>query len=103
MQRTRVKICGITNIDDAQAAITAGADAIGLVFYAPSPRAVNIAQAKAICTSIPPFVTVVALAGFEGFVTTAALEGFEIKIGGACGGGGCRGVYCLKFDVAFMF
>ncbi|MCR8921719.1 phosphoribosylanthranilate isomerase [Dasania sp. GY-MA-18] len=61
VQRTRVKICGITSAADAQLAINAGADAIGLVFYAPSPRAVDIAQAQQICRSLPPFVTVVAL------------------------------------------
>lgn len=46
MKRTRIKICGITNAKDAAAAIEAGADAIGLVFYDPSPRAVDIEQAK---------------------------------------------------------
>ncbi len=61
MQRTRVKICGITQRQDAVDAIEAGADAIGLVFYAPSPRAVRIAQAKKIVASLPPFVTVVGL------------------------------------------
>lgn len=59
--RTRVKICGITRPEDAQAAVAAGADAIGLVFYPPSPRAVTIEQAKAVVAAVPAFVTVTAL------------------------------------------
>jgi phosphoribosylanthranilate isomerase len=59
--RTRIKICGITRIEDAADAVRLGADAIGLVFYPPSPRAVSLTQAKAIVKSIPPFVTVVGL------------------------------------------
>lgn len=59
--RTRVKICGITRLEDAQAAIRLGADAIGLVFYPPSPRAVTREQAASIVSSLPPFVTVVGL------------------------------------------
>lgn len=61
MTRTRIKICGITRPEDARAAIAAGADAIGLVFYAPSPRAVTIEQATRIVAEVPPFVSVVAL------------------------------------------
>ena len=59
--RTRVKICGITRIEDGAAACAAGADAIGLVFYPPSPRAVDIETAVMIRCALPPFVTVVGL------------------------------------------
>lgn len=61
MSPTRVKICGITREADARAAAAAGADAIGLVFYPDSPRAVSLGQAKGIAENVPPFVTIVAL------------------------------------------
>src|SRR5690606_11067925 len=57
----RSKICGITRLEDARAAVAAGADAIGFVFYPKSPRAVTIEQAQAIIASLPPFVTTVGL------------------------------------------
>ncbi|BCN93732.1 N-(5'-phosphoribosyl)anthranilate isomerase [Thiomicrorhabdus immobilis] len=59
--RTRVKICGLTSIDDALLAVNAGADAIGLVFYAPSPRFVEVEQAAQIAGHLPAFVTKTAL------------------------------------------
>ncbi|MDY6982327.1 MAG: phosphoribosylanthranilate isomerase [Pseudomonadota bacterium] len=59
--RTRVKICGITRPEDGIAAALAGADAIGLVFYDKSPRAIDVQQAQAICAALPPFVTKVGL------------------------------------------
>ena len=59
MRRTRVKICGITRPEHARAAVGAGADAIGLVFYEPSPRYVTLARARAVCAALPPLVSVV--------------------------------------------
>jgi phosphoribosylanthranilate isomerase len=59
--RTRVKICGITDRQDALDAVRLGADAIGLVFYPPSPRCVAPDRAAAIVEGLPPFVTVVGL------------------------------------------
>lgn len=59
--RTRVKICGITRPEDASAAVAHGCDAIGLVFYAPSPRHVPIEVASAIAAALPPFVHAVGL------------------------------------------
>lgn len=60
-RRTRVKICGITTVDDMECAVEAGADAIGLVFYPPSPRYVSLDTAKEIIRHLPAFVTAVGL------------------------------------------
>jgi phosphoribosylanthranilate isomerase len=73
MSAVRSKICGITRIEDALAAAHAGADAIGLVFYAKSPRAVSVQQARAIIAALPPFVTVTGL-----FVNASRCELGEI-------------------------
>ena len=61
MHRTRIKICGIRRIEDALAAANNGADAIGLIFYPASSRAVVLAEAVAIKAALPPFVASVAL------------------------------------------
>ena len=69
VERTRVKICGIREAAHARIAADAGADAIGLVFYAPSPRFVTAPQAAQVAAGLPPFVSTVAL-----FVNEAAPE-----------------------------
>lgn len=61
MLRTRIKVCGFKCVDDALAAVEAGVDAIGLVFYPPSPRHVTPERAAEIVRALPPFVTSVAL------------------------------------------
>ena len=71
--RTRVKICGITRVEDALAAVQAGADAIGLVFYPPSPRFLSLEWARQLVSDLPPFVSTVAL-----FVNPAAAEVYTV-------------------------
>ena len=61
MHRTRIKICGLTREEDVLAAVNAGADAIGFVFYPPSPRFVSFDRAATLARLVPPFVTVVGL------------------------------------------
>jgi len=61
LSHTRIKICGITRPEDALAAAELGADAIGLVFYPRSPRAVDAVRALEILAEVPPFLSVVAL------------------------------------------
>ena len=67
--RTRAKICGITRPQDIQSVVNAGADAIGLVFFEPSPRYVNLEQATQLAKLIPPYVNIVGL-----FVNATAQE-----------------------------
>ncbi|WP_126444698.1 phosphoribosylanthranilate isomerase [Sulfuricystis multivorans] len=61
MQRTRVKICGITREEDLAAVVAAGADAVGFVFYPPSPRHLPVETAARLSRLVPPFVTRVGL------------------------------------------
>ena len=67
--RTRAKICGITRVEDVQAVADAGCDAIGFVFYPPSPRSVNQAHAEALVKAVPAYIQVVGL-----FVNSTAYE-----------------------------
>ncbi|MGH8803085.1 MAG: hypothetical protein ACREX6_12425, partial [Casimicrobiaceae bacterium] len=60
-RRTRVKICGITRVDDGVAAARAGADAIGLVFWSGTPRRVALDTARATAAALPSFVGIVGL------------------------------------------
>jgi phosphoribosylanthranilate isomerase len=69
LYRTRIKICGLTREQDVDAAVTAGADAIGFVMYAPSPRYVSPERAAELARRLPPFVTPVLL-----FVNASAAE-----------------------------
>jgi len=72
--RTRIKICGLTREEDVDAAVSAGADAIGFVLYPKSPRAVTPERAAELAKRLPPFITPVLL-----FVNASAME-----IGAAC-------------------
>ena len=69
LNRTRIKICGLTREEDVDAAVASGADAIGLVMYARSPRYVTQERAAALASRLPPFVTPVLL-----FVNAPAIE-----------------------------
>ena len=68
-RRTRIKICGLRDPEMVAAAVQAGADAVGFVFYPPSVRAIGVAQAAELVAALPPFVTPVGL-----FVNAAPAE-----------------------------
>lgn len=70
---TRIKICGITRVEDAEAAAQCGADALGMVFYGQSPRHLSAQQAARLMLAVPPFVTTVGL-----FVNPAESEVREV-------------------------
>ncbi|WIM06593.1 MAG: phosphoribosylanthranilate isomerase [Candidatus Nitricoxidivorans perseverans] len=72
MTRTRIKICGITREEDLDAALAAGADAIGFVFYPKSPRALTPLRAARLAERVPPFVSRVGLFVNEDDDTVAA-------------------------------
>ncbi|MDR5784164.1 phosphoribosylanthranilate isomerase [Caballeronia sp. LZ065] len=61
LHRTRIKLCGLSRAEDVQHAVALGADAVGFVFYPPSPRSVSVAQAAELARHVPPLVTAVGL------------------------------------------
>ncbi|HEY4071647.1 MAG TPA: phosphoribosylanthranilate isomerase [Herbaspirillum sp.] len=73
--RTRIKICGLTRAEDVAAAVAAGADAVGFVFYPQSPRFIAPRQAAALIAQLPPFITPVGL-----FVNAGADEVAEVLL-----------------------
>ena len=99
--RTRVKICGITSPVDGIAAAQSGADAIGLVFYPPSPRALSTVIAREIVDSLPPFVTTVGLfvdmpqAEIDEILAAVPLDMLQFH--------GCEDpLFCASFDKPWM-
>lgn len=99
--RTRVKICGITRPEDARCAADAGADAIGLVFYEPSPRAVTVAEAEVVLAGLTPLVSVVALfVNAEVAAVQQALE--KLPIGWLQFHGDEDEAYCRQFGRPYI-
>lgn len=99
--RTRVKICGITRAQDAAAAVAAGADAIGLVFWPGSRRVVSVATARDIVDSLPPFVTSVALfVDPEASAVRAVLAG--VQPGLLQFHGGETAAFCAQFGLPYI-
>ncbi len=98
---TRVKVCGITRIEDGLAAASFGVDAIGLVFYAPSPRYVAPAHAREIAAAIAPFVSTVGLfvdadvATVSNVLQTIRLDYLQFH-------GDESPEYCAQFGVPFL-
>jgi phosphoribosylanthranilate isomerase len=101
MTRTRVKICGITRPEDGLAAARLGVDAIGLVFYPPSSRAVDAPTARRIVAAMPPFITLV------GLFVNADLRGVkdilqQVPLGLLQFHGQEEPDYCASFGIPFI-
>ena len=96
MHRTRIKICGLTRVEDIHSAVAAGADALGFVFYAPSPRYVSPGHAGALMAAVPPFVSTVALfvnAGVDEVCAVAAQAPFaQMQFHGDESGADCAAI-----------
>ncbi len=101
----RIKVCGITSIEDALAAVACGVDALGFVFYAKSPRAVSPEQAAAIIRSLPPFTTTVGLfvnadrATIEATIAICGLDVIQLHGDESpqdCDYSGCRVIKALR-------
>lgn len=101
IRRTRVKICGIRTALDARVAAAAGADAIGLVFYGPSPRHVTVDEAAQVAGSLPPYVMSVGL-----FVDAPAQQVREVLSAVPLDllqfHGSETPAYCAQFDKPFV-
>lgn len=101
MHRTRIKICGITRADDLAVAVAAGADAVGFVFYPPSPRCLSLEAAAALACRIPPFVTRVGLfVNAEAEAVRATLDAVPLDL--LQFHGEEEVAYCEQFDRAYL-
>lgn len=101
MIRTRIKICGITRLEDGLAAAHLGADAIGLVFYAGSRRAIDITTARQVVRALPPFVTAVGLfVNADPDMVRQVLR--QIPLGLLQFHGDEDPVYCASFGLPFI-
>lgn len=99
--RVRVKICGITRPEDGLLAAQLGADAIGLVFYEPSPRSVSIMQAKKILQDLPAFVSTTALfVNAEGDFVKQVID--ELKVDLLQFHGAETPMYCESFSRPYI-
>ncbi len=101
MKRTRIKICGITNIDDALAAIDAGVDALGFNNYEKSPRYLPLSEMNQIVKQLPPYVTIVGLFvnATEAFVREACQRvSFDLLQFS----GDETSEFCAQFDLPYM-
>jgi phosphoribosylanthranilate isomerase len=88
--KTRIKICGLTREEDVDAAVAAGADALGFVFYPPSPRYVTPQRAAELARRVPPFVAVVGL-----FVNAAPIDLLQFH-------GDEDAAYCRQFSRPYL-
>jgi phosphoribosylanthranilate isomerase len=101
MTRTRVKICGITRPEDGLAAARLGVDAIGLVFYAKSPRAVDVPTARQIVLALPPLVTPVGLfVNADATMVRKVLR--QVPLGLLQFHGQEEPAYCTAFGIPFI-
>lgn len=99
--RTRIKICGVTRPGDAELAARLGADAVGVIFYPDSPRAVDIARAREIAAALPAFVTLTALfLNPAPALVEAVLE--RLPVGLLQFHGGETAAFCRRFGRAYM-
>ena len=101
MPRTRIKICGITRAEDLHSAVLAGADALGFVFYPPSPRNLSVAQARQLALLLPPFVTLVGLfVNEDAAVVRAVLEAVPLQL--LQFHGEEDAAYCAQFGLPYI-
>ena len=99
--KPRIKICGLTRLEDVRVAVEGGADAIGLVFYPPSPRFVDLAKAAELARAVPPFITIVGLfVNADPVIVRETLAAVPIHLLQFHGDEG--EAYCCQFDRPYM-
>ena len=99
--RTRIKICGMTRAQDVDAAVRAGADAVGFVFYPPSARSISAEHAASLAARLPPFVTAVGLF-VNADAATVRTTAMRAKLQLLQFHGDETASFCASFDLPFI-